>query len=99
MMPLQTLARCETKEKVLESDNKQLKEELSRWKARASELQDKYGGAGVDPVEHENVRTQLAASTTQLAAANASLADAGKARDAVLKVLTLFALLEHKYKY
>jgi len=84
---------------VLESDNKQLKEELSRWKARASELQDKYGGAGVDPVEHENVRTQLAAATTQLAAANAALADAGKARDAVLKVLTLFALLEHKYKY
>ena len=43
VMPLrQTIARLETREKVLTSDNTQFKEELERWKQRASELQDKF---------------------------------------------------------
>jgi hypothetical protein len=85
-------AHCVAKEKVLERDNKQLKEELNPSKAQANEQaarQDKYGGACVDPVELENVRTQLAAATTQLAAASIALAEAGKARDAAVKEAAL----------
>jgi len=83
LLPLQHAnARLESKVKVLESDAKQLKEELQRWKQRATELQDKFGGAGVDPVEYEKVRGLLE-KTKSLLASNTS--DAAKARDLAMK--------------
>lgn len=60
VLPLQqTIARLETKQSAMESDVKQKTEELNRWKERATELQNKYGTAGVDPSEYEKVRGEV----------------------------------------
>ena len=84
-MPLrQQVARLETKEKVLTSDKAQLLEQLERWKTRASDLKDKFGGAGVDPAEYEKVRGQVEQSKAQVVQAAAAAADANKAKDTAL---------------
>lgn len=86
VMPLQqTIARLETKQNSMQSDVKQKTEELNRWKERATELQNKYGTAGVDPVEYEKVRGEVEKVKAQLAAASAASADASKSRDAAAK--------------
>ena len=86
VMPLQqTIARLETKQNSMQSDVKHKTEELNRWKERATELQNKYGTAGVDPVEYEKVRGEVEKVKSQLAAASAASADASKSRDAAAK--------------
>ena len=85
LMPLrQAQATLQTRLSVMESDAKQLKEELERWKARATELSDKHGGAGVDPVEHEQLRAEAAALKAQATADQQATANAAAARDAAL---------------
>jgi hypothetical protein len=84
-MPLrQQVARLETREKVLTSDKEQLLEQLERWKTRASDLKDKFGGAGVDPAEYEKVRGQVEQSKAQAVQAAAAAADAYRAKDTAL---------------
>jgi nucleoprotein TPR len=84
-MPLrQQVARLETREKVLTSDKAQLLEQLERWKTRASDLKDKFGGAGVDPAEYEKVRGQVEQSKAQAVQAAAAAADANRAKDTAL---------------
>ena len=84
-LPLrQQVARLESKEKVLTSDKAQLVEQLERWKTRASDLKDKFGGAGVDPAEYEKVRGQVEKSKALAAEADAAAAEANKAKDAAV---------------
>ena len=76
----QAVGKLETERTALTADNKQLKEQVQRWTKRAHELQDKYGGGGVDQAEHDKVAARAEEAerkvvelTQQAAAAAAKL--------------------------